>query len=282
MRVLLTVMIIRMIDLHCQEEVEEELPEQEVDLLIVQHQEQVVEELDLLIVQHQGEVVEEDAVAVVEVLVLDQGAVKLWMTCQTQKEESTALRTTFKIAPGPVSVRSCESPLQLFCHYLTDEVWDLLVTETNRYASDNRLTSPSARPWCDVTVAEMKAFIGILIAMGIVCLPRLEMYWSTSHPFISTTGISSVMPLVRFEQIYRFLYLADSNLQVPRDQSGYDRLFKVRKFLDLVVPRFESEYNLHEQVSIDEEMIPFKRRLAFKQYMKDKPTKWGIKVFNAE
>jgi len=26
-------------------------------------------------------------------------------------------------------------------------------------------------------------------------------------------------------------------------------------------------------------MIPFKSRLGFKQYMKDKPTKWGIKVF---
>ena len=26
-------------------------------------------------------------------------------------------------------------------------------------------------------------------------------------------------------------------------------------------------------------MIPFKGRLTFKQYMKNKPTKWGIKVF---
>ena len=26
-------------------------------------------------------------------------------------------------------------------------------------------------------------------------------------------------------------------------------------------------------------MIPFKVRLGIKQYMKDKPTKWGIKVF---
>ena len=33
------------------------------------------------------------------------------------------------------------------------------------------------------------------------------------------------------------------------------------------------------QISIDEAMIPFKSRLGFKQYMKDKPTKWGIKVF---
>ena len=26
-------------------------------------------------------------------------------------------------------------------------------------------------------------------------------------------------------------------------------------------------------------MIPYKGRLKFKQYMKDKPTKWGIKAF---
>ena len=40
-----------------------------------------------------------------------------------------------------------------------------------------------------------------------------------------------------------------------------------------------SEYNTHEELSIDEAMIPFKGRLSIKQYMKDKPTKWGIKVF---
>ena len=31
--------------------------------------------------------------------------------------------------------------------------------------------------------------------------------------------------------------------------------------------------------TIDEAMIPYKGRLRFKQYMKDKPTKWGTKVF---
>ena len=32
-------------------------------------------------------------------------------------------------------------------------------------------------------------------------------------------------------------------------------------------------------MTIDKAMIPFKGQLGFKQYMKDKPTKWGIKVF---
>ena len=35
---------------------------------------------------------------------------------------------------------------------------------------------------------------------------------------------------------------------------------------------------MHEELVVDEAMIPFKGRLGFKQYMKDKPTKWGIKV----
>ena len=36
---------------------------------------------------------------------------------------------------------------------------------------------------------------------------------------------------------------------------------------------------LHQPVTIDEAVIPFKGCLTFKQYMKNKPTKWGIKVF---
>ena len=159
------------------------------------------------------------------------------------------------------------------------EVWDLLVTETNRYAAENLSSSARARPWHDVTVEEMKAFLGMLIIMGIIVLPRLEMYWSSTHPLIATPGIASVMPLVRFEQIYRFLHLNDSSQQVPSGSPRHDKLFKLRKLLDLVTPRFESEYVLHKEVTIDEAMIPFKGRLGFNQYMKDKPTKWGIKVF---
>ena len=56
-------------------------------------------------------------------------------------------------------------------------------------------------------------------------------------------------------------------------------MFKVHKLLDLITPKFEQEYIPHKEVTIDEAMMPFKGRLSFKQYMKDKHVKWGIKVF---
>ena len=158
-------------------------------------------------------------------------------------------------------------------------MWDLLVAETNRYASLQLPHRQHSRTWSDVSVEEMKAFIGMLILMGIVQLPRIEMYWQVDDDLTRTPGISSIMSHVHFQQIFRFLHLADSSRQIPAGQPGHDKLYKVRRYVDLITNQFTANYTLHQQVTIDEAMIPFKGRLTFKQYMKNKPTKWGIKVY---
>ena len=107
--------------------------------------------------------------------------------------------------PGPSSpVDDSASAVDLFCRFFTDEVWDLLVAETNRYAARCRQqnTHPRERPWTDVTVVEMKAFVGILFHMGISKLPELEMYWSQTYPLLAQP-ISELMSFNRFQQILR-------------------------------------------------------------------------------
>ena len=66
--------------------------------------------------------------------------------------------------------------VSLFCRYFTDEVWNLLVTETNHYAQANLSSMPNAHAWTDITTEETKAFIRITILMGIIQLPQLDMY----------------------------------------------------------------------------------------------------------
>ena len=111
----------------------------------------------------------------------------------------------------------------------------------------------------------MKAFVGLLIIMGILQLPRLEMYWQTDSNLLQTPGVSSVMSQIQFEQIWRFLHLAD-NLQDDKT----DKLFKVRHFVDLITAQFSDNYTLHQPVTIDEAMIPYKGQLSFKQYIHEK------------
>ena len=83
----------------------------------------------------------------------------------------------------------------------------------------------------------------------------------------------------RFELLLKFLHLNDSRKQPARGQPEYDKLYKVRPFLDAVVKNFQACYTPSENLSIDESMVGFKGRLAFLQYMPKKPQKWGMKAW---
>ena len=100
------------------------------------------------------------------------------------------------------------------------------------------------------------------------------LYWTTKFP-LDVRGVADVMSINCFQQLFRCLHLADNSAQIPVGQPGHDRLFKVRGLLNLLIPKFESEYPIHQECAIDEAMIPFKGRLAFKQYMKAKSTRVG-------
>ena len=116
-------------------------------------------------------------------------------------------------APGPSrSVSSTETAKEACCRYFTDEVWDLLVVETNRFAArcTQTPTTTGVRAWHDVKVVEMQAFVGVIMLMGICSLPRIENYWTTSHPLIKPR-LAQVMTRITFEQILRYIHLYDSD-----------------------------------------------------------------------
>lgn len=56
-------------------------------------------------------------------------------------------------------------------------------------------------------------------------------------------------------------------------------MYKLKPYLDTLQQNFENEYYPGQKMSNDECMILFKGRLGSKQYIKDKPTKWGVTVF---
>ena len=53
----------------------------------------------------------------------------------------------------------------------------------------------------------------------------------------------------------------------------------MRFLIDALNQRYEVVYKPDGHLSIDESMIKFKGRLSFRQYLPNKPIKWGIKVW---
>ncbi|XP_072159136.1 piggyBac transposable element-derived protein 4-like [Bemisia tabaci] len=90
-----------------------------------------------------------------------------------------------------------------------------------------------------------------------------------THPIFS-----QLMSRNRFLAIVRFLHFS-SNL----DQTNGDRMFKIRSVLDYIRAKFKALYKPGQNICIDESLLLFKGRLSFKQYIKTKRARWGIKFY---
>ncbi|KAK2723484.1 hypothetical protein QYM36_001971, partial [Artemia franciscana] len=75
-----------------------------------------------------------------------------------------------------------------------------------------------------------------------------------------------------------FFHICDDTLMIPKGEVGHDKLFKIRRLYDAFRENLKKK-DPEEIQSIDEQMIPFKGTIGFRQYLKDKPHSWGVKVF---
>ena len=83
----------------------------------------------------------------------------------------------------------------------------------------------------------------------------------------------------RFQTILEFLRFDDNSKYKPTDPNQ-DRLFKVRPLVKHLVTKFKEAYTPSKNISIDEELMVWKGRLQFKQYILNKHSRFGIKYFS--
>ncbi|CAG2243155.1 unnamed protein product [Mytilus edulis] len=92
-----------------------------------------------------------------------------------------------------------------------------------------------------VSYAEMRAFIGLVLAMGIVKKSSIESYWEASG-ISETPNFRDVMSRNRFQAILRYLHCSDNTTAVPRGQPGYDPLHKINPVVEFFNEVFELNY----------------------------------------
>ena len=172
-------------------------------------------------------------------------------------------------------------PLFFMKLFFTAQFWQLLVTETNRYATqylakfkDTLGPHARARAWTPVTIPDMKTFIALYLLTGLIFKPQLQHYWS-SDPLYSTPPFPAAMSRNRFMLILQFLHFSNNEDQT----TAQDKLRKLRPLVQLLVTRFQQLYIPTREISIDEELVLFKGRLAFKQYIPNKRSRFGVKIF---
>lgn len=162
--------------------------------------------------------------------------------------------------------RTLRSPGDYFGDFFSDDIFALIVEQTNLYSVQKTGVS------INTNVPEMKTFIGIELIMGIVRMPAYTDYWMNELRF---PLISEKMSLKRYQKLRRYIHFADNGAD-----DGTDPYFKIRPIFEGLRKNFSKIPN-EKRMSVDEMMVPYKGKKAGfrKQYLPKKPKKWGFKIF---
>ena len=166
-------------------------------------------------------------------------------------------------------LETVEPPVSLFEKFFTDDIIKFICEESVRYAISKGNHSFT------IDTNMLKALIAILLFSGYVDLPRRPMYWEHNEDTHNTI-VSSLLSRNRFDKIMQNLLLADnSNLDTE------DKFAKVRPLPDKLNEQCLANYLPEQLVKIVESMVPYFGRHGCKQYMRNKPVKFGYKFWVA-
>ncbi|KAK2506285.1 hypothetical protein MC885_003428 [Smutsia gigantea] len=154
------------------------------------------------------------------------------------------------------------NPVEFFELFFDDETFNLIVNETNNYASQKNVN-------LEVTVQEMRCVFGILLLSGFVRRPRRGMYWEISDADQNLVG--NAIRRDRFELIFSYLHFADNS---HLDQK--DKFTKLRPFIKQMNRNFLLYAPLEEYYCFDKTMCEC---FDSDQFLNGKPIRIGYKIW---
>ena len=177
----------------------------------------------------------------------------------------------------------------IFSFFFTDSLINQIVQYTNQYAQIEITKKCHTQPnyidkqWSldgsdNLSCEEMRAYLGACVILSVNPTRQLRHVFS-SEPFLNNTGLHSVFTLWCFSKISHYFCVSDKTKEIPKDNPGYDKLFKVRPVVEQLQTLFPKYWVFGHNICIDESVISMKSKDRAKQYLPNKPNKWGWKVW---
>ena len=220
-----------------------------------------------------------------------------WITIANLELDTPPALHQFSSQSGPVFTPDNDAPAasyyDRFFNPVNDEsLWEsmmnLLVSETNNkyqvyYTRKNPVLSSRSKVHLSepTNVRKMRAFIGILLNMGLIRKHTIEGYWNCKDYSQNTPMFRQVFKLDTFKLHLRFSHVSDSDLEPKRGDQNFDQTYKFRPVLDHFNTTWARGYQLSSGISIDESIVGFKGRHSLVNYIRiKKHHQWGPKEYN--
>lgn len=202
-----------------------------------------------------------------------------WRKAQPPKNVRTRAHNIITHLPGPIrAAREAKSEIQALDLFISEDILSIITISTNIYVELVRQKFARDRDARLTNMTEIRGFIGLLYLIGSLRSSRknLHQLWDNSKG----NGLESCY-LTMSEQRFRFL-LRCIRFDDVRDRpmrSELDKFSPIRELFERMVLSFQNYYSASEFLTIDEQLLAFRGRCSFRQYIPSKPSKYGIKTF---
>ena len=159
-----------------------------------------------------------------------------------------------------------KSAAELFFTFFSEEIVENILVESNRYAASKNVQFHLDRE-------TFSKFLGIVFLSGYHSLPRQRMYWLKESD-CNVSIVQNCMSRKRFEDIKRFLHVADNN-----EMDRKDRMAKLRPLIQGLNTSLQQFGVFKNFLSIDEQMVPYYGNHGAKMFIKGKPIRFGFKLW---
>ena len=191
------------------------------------------------------------------------------------------MQDIIRTPPGIKDAAKCNSVEEAFGFFITPTMVDLIALETNREARRrvrqwNEDNPENQRDWQEVDSTEIKAFVGLCLYAGLHKSNHetVSLLWSENEgrPMFTAT-----MSRNRFTSILKFLRF--DNRATRQERRVDDKLAPFRDFWNLFQAQLPKFYIPGPDLCVDEQLVAFRGRCGFRQYIPSKPAKYGIKMW---
>ena len=121
----------------------------------------------------------------------------------------------------------------------------------------------------------MYIFLATTMLMTINSKPRIKYYWST-YKLLSISIFAKIFTRNRYLSILKYLHFSN-NEEIEQIEQNWLR--KVTKVIEMLKAKFTCALTSFQNLCIDESLILWKGRLSFRQYIRSKRNRFGIKLF---
>lgn len=171
------------------------------------------------------------------------------------------------LPPGKI----IEDPVDCFNLFFDNNIWDIIVKYTNLEA-----TLKLGTEWKNIDRCELQAYFGLLLSSGVNKQSKVNIldFWD---PLFGNPIFRATMSKNRFKLIQRVIRFDDRTSRSERRKK--DKLAPIRDLWEKFNNNLKKMYIPGENLTIDEQLVPFRGRVSFKQYIPSKPDKYGMKMW---